>query len=56
MANAGFCFVPMSDSNDHALCPSCEVSLDGWDESDNVLYEHTKPAKNTRKEILIAYL
>ncbi len=37
MAESGFIYLPMENSNDHAICPYCEVSLDGWDTNDDAL-------------------
>jgi hypothetical protein len=42
IAEAGFMYLPISNSKDHTLCPYCEVSLEGWEEDDNVVYEHKK--------------
>ncbi|KAI8893745.1 hypothetical protein BC833DRAFT_607353 [Globomyces pollinis-pini] len=42
MAEAGFCFMPMTSSDDHVICPFCEVSLDGWESHDDVVHEHLK--------------
>lgn len=35
VAAAGFCFLPSSESKDLTICPYCEVTLDGWEESDD---------------------
>jgi hypothetical protein len=42
IAEAGFIYLPISNSKDHTLCPYCEVSLEGWEEDDNAVYEHKK--------------
>ncbi|KAJ3303608.1 hypothetical protein HDV03_003685 [Kappamyces sp. JEL0829] len=42
MASAGFLHQPLSGSDDHAMCPFCSVSLDGWEKDDNVRHEHSK--------------
>ncbi|KAJ3372767.1 hypothetical protein HDU91_002127 [Kappamyces sp. JEL0680] len=44
MASAGFLHQPLSGSDDHAMCPFCSVSLDGWETDDNVSPEKPKAA------------
>ncbi|KAI8908108.1 hypothetical protein DFJ77DRAFT_550943 [Powellomyces hirtus] len=44
MAAAGFIHQPLSDAPDTVLCPYCDVSLDGWEETDNAIEEHKKRA------------
>lgn len=42
MAEGGFISMPMACNDDSALCPWCLVTLDGWEEEDNVIEEHRK--------------
>ncbi|KAJ3013954.1 hypothetical protein HKX48_005420, partial [Thoreauomyces humboldtii] len=42
MAEAGFIYWPMTDGPDTVLCPTCDVSLDGWEGTDDPIKEHEK--------------
>lgn len=38
MADAGWHYAPMKESNDFAICAYCELSLDGWEAGDDPMY------------------
>lgn len=42
MASAGWHYAPTKESNDFAKCAYCELSLDGWEDTDNPLEEHER--------------
>ena len=42
MAEAGFWSRPSTDALDNAECMYCKVSLDGWEEGDDPVYEHKR--------------
>lgn len=42
MASAGWHYAPTKESNDFAKCAYCELSLDGWEDTDNPLDEHQR--------------
>lgn len=42
MASAGWHYAPAKESNDFARCAYCELSLDGWEATDNPLEEHQR--------------
>ncbi|KAJ3157288.1 hypothetical protein HDU89_002700 [Geranomyces variabilis] len=45
MAAAGFIYAPDVAAADNALCPYCDVSLEGWEMADDPTVEHRKRAK-----------
>ncbi|KAJ3184216.1 hypothetical protein HDU87_005063 [Geranomyces variabilis] len=45
MAAAGFVYAPDVAAADNALCPYCDVSLEGWEIADDPTVEHRKRAK-----------
>lgn len=42
MADAGWHYAPSKESNDFAICAYCELSLDGWEATDNPMEEHQR--------------
>ncbi|KAI8819967.1 uncharacterized protein EV422DRAFT_93620 [Fimicolochytrium jonesii] len=46
MAAAGFIYYPVTDAPDTVLCPYCQLSLDGWDPTDDPIKEHLKRQPN----------
>lgn len=46
MIKAGFCYMPLTSSYDHVVCPYCEVELDGWEVDDDAVEEHLKRNSN----------
>jgi hypothetical protein len=46
MANAGFIYAPVEDSNDNVQCPYCETALDGWEMQDDPVHEHQRRRPN----------
>ncbi|KAJ3161755.1 hypothetical protein HDU86_006526 [Geranomyces michiganensis] len=48
MAAAGFVYAPDVAAPDIALCPYCDVTLEGWEMADDPTVEHRKRAKDCR--------
>lgn len=46
MVNAGFYYSPLDAGDDLAICVYCGVSLEGWEEDDDPLFEHQKRSKD----------
>ncbi|KAF9132166.1 hypothetical protein BGW39_000673 [Mortierella sp. 14UC] len=46
MANAGFIYAPVEDSDDNVQCPYCETALDGWEMQDDPVHEHQRRRPN----------
>jgi Inhibitor of Apoptosis domain len=42
MAKGGFIQMQSAPESDNAVCPYCCVNLDGWEEGDDPLLEHSK--------------
>ncbi|ROT43054.1 BIR-domain-containing protein [Sodiomyces alkalinus F11] len=40
LAEAGWKWTPLSQSDDMATCPYCELALDGWEQGDKPMDEH----------------
>ena len=38
MVESGFLFQPLTDTDDHVVCTCCEISLDGWEKTDDPKY------------------
>ncbi|CDR40487.1 CYFA0S05e01046g1_1 [Cyberlindnera fabianii] len=45
MVEAGFCYFPHDQGDDLASCMYCGTSLEGWEEQDDPMEEHSKRAK-----------
>jgi hypothetical protein len=44
MAKAGFSYFPTMEGEDMVECVHCGLALDGWEEDDDPLREHSKRA------------
>ncbi|EJD05359.1 uncharacterized protein FOMMEDRAFT_165810 [Fomitiporia mediterranea MF3/22] len=49
MAKAGFVYTPQKEGDDTATCFYCDLSLSGWDESDDPTEEHVKRVEKSGK-------
>lgn len=38
MAAAGFVRFPVTRGDDNVMCPYCDISLDGWEKTDDPMY------------------